>query len=79
MPGTYESIYIKLYNSSVDYPDYETDRFKAYELGKGRAEILDDDAIILTAGDNDTFPLWVLQDALGLKPGVAVLNIPLLA
>jgi hypothetical protein len=123
MPGSYESIYIKLYNNSIDYPDYEKDLFRAYELGGGRAEILDemvlwyevkrngekrrefnkkwflsndiapgilnynynvlqtleDDAIILTAGDNDTFPLWMLQDALGLKPGVAVLNIPLLA
>ncbi len=123
MPGAYESIYIKLYNNSIDYPGYEKDLFRAYELGGGRAEILDemvlwyevkrngekrkefnkqwflsndnapgilnynynvlqtldDDAIILTAGDNDTFPLWMLQDALGLKPGVAVLNIPLLA
>lgn len=122
MPGTYESIYIRLYNNSISYPDYEKDLFRAYELGNGRAEILDemvlwyevkrnvekrkefnqkwflsndiapgilnynynvlqtleDDAIILTAGDNDTFPLWMLQDALGLKPGVAVLNIPLL-
>ncbi len=123
MPGTYESIYIKLYNNAPDYPGYEKDLFRAYELGGGRAEILDemvlwyevnrngekrkefnkqwflsndiapgilnynynvlqtldDNAIILTAGDNDTFPLWMLQDALGLKPGVAVLNIPLLA
>ncbi|MEI6455674.1 MAG: hypothetical protein WCO93_05245 [bacterium] len=123
MPGSYESIYIKLYNNSIDYPDYEKDLFRAYELSGGKAEILDevvlwyevkrngekrrefnkkwflsndiapgilnynynvlktldDDAIILTAGDNDTFPLWMLQDALGLKPGVAVLNIPLLA
>ncbi|MCK9422091.1 MAG: hypothetical protein M0Q38_05800 [Bacteroidales bacterium] len=122
MPGTYESIYIKLYNNSIDYPDYEKDLLRAYELSRGRAEILDeivlyyevkrngekrsefskqwfrsndipagilnynynvlqtldDDAIILTGGDNDTYPLWVLQDALGLKPGVAVLNISLL-
>jgi len=122
VPGTYESIYIKLYNNSIDYPDCEKDLLRAYELGGGRAEILgemvlwyevkrngekrrefnkqwflsndiaagilnynynvlqtlDDDAIILTAGDNDTYPLWMLQDVLGLKPGVAVLNIPLL-
>lgn len=123
IPGTFESIYIKLYNSSLDYPGYEKDLLKAYELGNGRADILDemvlwyevkrngekrkeynkqwflsndvapgilnynynvlqtldDNAIILTAGDNDTFPLWMLQDAMGLMPGVAVLNIPLLA
>ena len=122
VPGTFESIYIKLYDNSIDYPDYEKDLLRAWELGGSRAEILDEmvlwyevkrnvekrrefskqwflsndiaagilnynynvlqtldeDAIILTAGDNDTFPLWVLQDALGLKPGVTVLNIFLL-
>ena len=40
---------------------------------------LDDDAIVITGGDNDTFPIWVLQDALGIKPGVKVLNLSLLA
>jgi hypothetical protein len=118
VPGTFESIYIKLYNNSIDYPDYEKELFRAWDLGGGREEILDemvlwyevkrnvekrrdyskqwfqsndisagilnynynvlqtldDDAIIVTAGDNDTFPLWVLQDVLGMKPGVAVLN-----
>ena len=123
IPGTYESIYIKLYNSAPGYPGYEKDLFRAYELGGGRAEILDemvlwyemkrngekrkefnkqwflsndvapgilnynynvlqtlnDNAIIFTAGDNDTFSLWMLQDAIGVKTGVTVLNVPLLA
>jgi len=39
---------------------------------------LPEDGIIMTQGDNDTFPLWVLQDALGIRTGVAVLNINLL-
>lgn len=122
MPGTYEALYITLYNSQEEYPGYERDLLKACELGGGRAEILDEmvlyyetkrniekrreysrqwfrsndipagifaynynvlqtleeDALIVTAGDNDTFPLWVLQDELGVKPRVAVLNIFLL-
>jgi hypothetical protein len=122
VPGTFESVYIRLYNSSPGNPEYEKDLFKAYELGKGRSEIFDemvlyyevnrnsekrkefsklwfksndiaagilnynynvlqtlpDDAIIFTGGDNDTFPLWILQDALGLKPGVTVLNLYLM-
>jgi hypothetical protein len=35
--------------------------------------------IILTYGDNDTFPLWLLQDALNIRTDAVVLNIPLLA
>jgi hypothetical protein len=33
---------------------------------------------ILTFGDNDTFPLWLLQDVLGIQPDISVLNVSLL-
>lgn len=36
-------------------------------------------SIILTFGDNDTFPLWLLQDVLNIRTDVTVLNVPLLA
>ncbi len=39
---------------------------------------LPDDAIVVTGGDNDTFPLWVLQDAMDVKPAVKVVNISLM-
>jgi hypothetical protein len=122
IPGTFEALYIDVWNNP-DAPDHEASLMKAYDLGKGRPEILDemamfyeirrdvvkrkeintrwfssndiprgilnfnfnvlmtlpDDAIIITGGDNDTFPLWVLQDALGIKKGVTVFNISLLA
>ncbi|MCA9730215.1 MAG: DUF2723 domain-containing protein, partial [Candidatus Eisenbacteria bacterium] len=35
------------------------------------------DAILLTGGDNDTFPLWYLQRVEGVRPDVAVINVPL--
>jgi hypothetical protein len=38
---------------------------------------LPDTAILFTMGDNDTYPLWLLQEAKGIKPGVKVLNIAL--
>lgn len=39
---------------------------------------LEDNAIIYTNGDNDTMPLWLLQDALGVKPNVTVINVSLI-
>jgi hypothetical protein len=33
---------------------------------------------IITFGDNDTFPIWMLQDALGIRQDVTVLNTSLL-
>lgn len=39
---------------------------------------LDSGAVILTQHDNDTYPLWMLQDARGLRPDVSVINIDFL-
>ncbi|HET7583432.1 MAG TPA: DUF2723 domain-containing protein [Gemmatimonadaceae bacterium] len=35
-------------------------------------------AVLLVAGDNDTFPLWYLQSAEHVRPDVAVVTVPLL-
>jgi hypothetical protein len=34
--------------------------------------------VIISFGDNDTFPIWMLQDALGIREDVTVLNTALL-
>ena len=38
---------------------------------------LEKNAIVFTIGDNDTYPIWLLQEALGFRTDVLVLNISL--
>jgi hypothetical protein len=39
---------------------------------------LKQDAIVLTVGDNDTYPLWILQSVFGLRKDVTVINLSML-
>lgn len=39
---------------------------------------MDSNAVLLTQNDNDTYPLWMLQDALGIRTDITVINIDFL-
>lgn len=49
----------------------------AYDFASNLLSYLPRDSILLTGGDNDTFPLWYLQFVEGLRPDVSVVNISL--
>ena len=62
------------------------DRFKSKDLSPGLLNYnynvlmsLETNAVLLTWGDNDTCPIWMLQDALGVRTDVTILNVNLLS
>ncbi|MGQ1785294.1 glycosyltransferase family 117 protein [Saccharicrinis sp. GN24d3] len=63
-----------------NYNDHDrSDRTLARDLAVSYLESCEPNAILFTYGDNDTYPLWYIQEVEGVRKDVRVVNIGLLS
>ncbi len=63
----------------VNFHDHDrSGRYVAGDYAFNMLESLEEDAVIFTNGDNDTFPLWYAQEVEGVRRDVRVANLSLL-
>lgn len=62
-----------------NYDDHNRNgRYMARDFAINYLESCPPNAILITAGDNDTYPLWYAQEVEGVRPDVRVMNTSLL-
>ncbi|MFK7844228.1 MAG: DUF2723 domain-containing protein [Rhodothermales bacterium] len=70
---------VPLWMTTQNYHDHNrSGRYVAPEYAYNMLHSVEDDAILITNGDNDTFPLWYLQEVEQERQDVRVVNISLL-
>jgi hypothetical protein len=69
---------VPLLMAAQNWNDHDrSGRYLARDIATNYLESCDENAILYTVGDNDTFPLWYMQEVEGVRTDVRVVNMML--
>ena len=72
-------LFVPLLMAYQNWDDHDrSGRYIARETARNMLESCDENALLFTVGDNDTFPLWYMQEVEKCRTDVQVINISLL-
>jgi hypothetical protein len=76
---TLASLAVPVLMAAENWDDHDrSNRYSARDLAYNYLNSCDEQAILVTHGDNDTFPLWYIQEVEGVRTDVRIMNTSLL-